>query len=698
MGKFSLYYFIFSLLFARLLYGAELEGNLDSHMICNPMHGANREASSCPGELPRKYSSGDRLRRGLKKMLTKPKFSFLKASLVNSSDLANPEALRALLGNRIEIDSDNIDLASKHVQSFFYRYIKKIKSKRRKSFEGIYAILGMISGTGVTWNAFANKVLVETLGWLESGSYSDYDKGTSAGQWTLMVALNIHTYLMLYPFNGGQMYADAGEIADCWNYGALPSVQHWSRWIVSPFAWGFYLFNTIPEMTIIVPRLLTQSNVSTIFGVPLAFAQRIGEQRRSTQNTMNSYMSWLARRASSPGVNKKREELVNTTMASRQRLRDLSDKELSSLYEVLFSRRKTVGDNDLITEHGALALLFGLGGVTRSSMVDPLYSQSPWRKVVQVVGGVVGAWGSVAAAMIIEEGIKSALEHLGSSPEDASVSAKCLTPILVIPRGISMINNCRNYFLRLYDSVTGHIHYKRSGVSNPNFSDVIYGKKEFSVLVVNYLEGIYWSLLYYALALPILKEKQYSNGEMALLITPSVLAQAAFEAIQQIDCLDITWHEMQIMRTRGWWKKLWDHLCFCIRGSSKCTRDEHFQGTSAKDLKKATRTLNILKVLEELRNLLGQMPPELVEQMHMLYIKANPLLDQKDIESSVEKEMVISPSHTVASISLPLTQTVVGKRRSSLMGSVTIVTDESKRPEAIELSWWRKGLRKLGLA
>lgn len=642
-------------------------------MIANPLRNPAR-AGSLIKAVSKEWGAKDRSERKMRidrivsKHLFKKQSSEVKRPITTllSSDLQSVESLKTILKSSHllvsnEFDSSQLNMFS---QVFFKQAIAGSKKKRRKLFEAAYSILGMVSGTGVTWNAFATEVLVNTLG-IFVGGYSSYTSKVSPSKWAGMILLNIHTFPTLYVFNGGQMFRDAQAICDHVVYRAssenssswgrsmiaclkapfvstYPQIEHWSESIVTPFVWTFSIFNTIPEMMVIIPRLINQkSNPSTLLGVPLAFTQRVGSQRRALEPMLHKYYMFLADRASTPKIRQKRQEMLEVTLGLTQRIRSLRTQksdQLNVLYNTLYPGRVKGHHEDigLITEHGILTLLFGWGGRDANANVNDYYQESRLRKAIRYTSGALGIWGSIASAMIIEEGVSSVFEYFNVEKEVSRSVGKTLATLIGIPRAISMFNNMSTYALRVHDAFNNNKHYKESGLRNPYLSDVIYGKNEFKVLIASYFEAAYWSLLYYGLALPILQNRGMDAGAIASLIVPTVAAQAAFEATQQMENIDIVWHKGQLLRSRAWWGNLWDKVC-CCRGRKRVTKNEHFKGTSNVELKQSVRALKLLQLLDTIEKVIEVSPPQFVSQLHYMYIERNPFLSTRGLNASEEK-------------------------------------------------------------
>lgn len=541
---------------------------------------------------------------------------------------------------------DNLERFS---QVFLIQYINKPKTRIRKGLERGYGFFAMLGSQGATWNAYANQVLWKSLG-IFKGGYAAYDSSVSTADWTVMILLNLWVIPTLCLTTGGQTLQDAqwvgdkiayrphlenrsciGNVWDCVRApfsSSLPRVQHWSeQWIVFPLVVGFSLVNTIPEMLVVMQLMKETSNPATKFGLPFAFTQRVGSQMGALSPMIHRYHKILATKEDQTFDNNiqfKREQLATLLTNCMYRIQGKWDlQKINSLYNVIFSRGVGPQAPHFITAEGVMATFLALGGGHAQWEKDVNYQEPNSRKFIKLVAGGIGAWGTIAASMIIEEGLSGIFEYFGADSETSKTGTKIFASIFGACRGVSMINSIVTYWTRMYDACTGNDHYKKSGLINPHFSNVIYGKAEPAVLLINFAEGGFWSLLYWAVGAPILQERGLNPFP---LIVPTIVAQAAFEAIQMMQNRDPLWHEAQVARASPKWKRVVDWVCCCVRGKRKCTESDHFTGTDRIDLKKATRAYTLLEAMNSLKEALEVAPSHVIKDFYKFYVKNNPLL------------------------------------------------------------------------
>jgi hypothetical protein len=563
-------------------------------------------------------------------------------------------------------------------ETFFNRSIDASQGYGPRCLEVAYALIGMVSGTGVTWNAFANFVLVNTFH-IFDGGYSAYTRETPVSHWIVMIALNIHTYTVLYALHASQMYENAKHAMDnirdskpyLWPPSSeglffklgyflkniplsavhamqrpfkypFPRVVHWSEKAAVPLLWVYSVLNTIPELSAVTSELVKNKTIYTLLGVPLALAQRVGEQRALLGSLIHKYYMYLAKKGDSRESSKQRTELVNALLGAQERVRELALPDLNTFYSVIFSRDQC----NTATEHGVLVLLVGLNGTAKKSM-DMDYKESTARRGTKVLAGFVGATGSIASSMIIRLTINSALVFLGVPEENSSVVSSALSTCVGLLRTVGNINNTRTYFLRIYDSYTGHSHYRLSGETNPNRSDVVYGKKEYVALVGNLLNASYWSCIYLPLGITALHNYGMPVWGISLLLVPTIVAQGVFVGSNDMDNISYAAHNLQRLRTRGVWTKFLDFLCCCVRGKNKCTRKERLKGADRDELKKAIRSFKLLGVLQVFQKAVETAPPEFIKSLHDLYVIKNPLLINSENDEENKEHQVNREAHTI---------------------------------------------------
>jgi hypothetical protein len=619
------------------------------------------------------------------------------------------------------------------------REIRNKKSCGRRTFENAYIIAGMAGGTGITWNVYGRNVLVPYG--LLVGGFADYDSTVSTGMWTLMIALNVHTYGTLYPFNGGQMAEDAHDITSQWRYvrpydwgpevtdcmssvgkalyHAVPRAWHslaeifgrpsmpytpHSLEYAMPLAWMYWTLGTIPEFSAVVPILIESGNFWTGAGVIPAMFQRIGAQKRRNKDALEKFYEKLAEWGDDETSKPQRHELKDALENAAKRIRqykvsrgDARDN-IETLYFALFGRglatepdrkeKRTTSPSlagirnphalaiemaqrerlsslaaasasppaaskeeadieedtedqvdEVLTDEGILATLYGFGGTRESDRTGEGYSQPTERIATQAVSGLVGVWGSLTGTIITDVAVTTALQFFGAPPEAAFIGAKFISVPMGIVKAGSSAMTAREYGLRVFDSFTGHRHYAESGEFNPFFTDVVFGKHEGWSLVVNYIEGIYWDgFLYGALGALAFEQIGIPMPQGLALIIPTIFSQGAFAAAEQADDIETAAHALQRLRvTKGCTSccdTFLDTVFCCFRGRRRCTEREHLKGASRKTLKRSIHAFKILKAIGAERNAVRKAPRHVIADKHALFIDQNPFLGEMgDVET-----------------------------------------------------------------
>lgn len=680
-----------------------------------------------------------------------------KETLIVDEHLKSPQALMRFLKKTGEtyVDRDMHEDTKRAIFILLERDVFGGKSRGRHILENIYAIAGTASGAAATYNIVTRNFYVP-VGWV-LGGYDKYGESASFEDKLVLGVLNGHAFLALYPFIWGQMIEDAHDISSQaryarrypWQEGnpdeswpetirrnltnsilylphsisemmgttSMPHTPHWSEPYVMTAAWLYWVGNTIPEMSALIPVLIETGNWWTGSGVFFALLQRIGEQRRRSLPAIEKYYAKTAEWGATDVVNRHRAELVDALEGTIRRIRgDLRTEEkkvnvlaladlvhrrsvletearkgstgpslVSASAAAVPSSKDTVSispvdEDEALTDEGILQVLYGYGGLEEGDEKDVHYQESWARKGVGALAGTVGLWGAATAGIIIDVAVKSGLVFVGVSPEAADIFSKFVSvSVGSIGAGSSSSAN-REYALRVYDAFTEDYHHRRLGELNPYFTDVVYGAAEGPVLIVNYLEGVWWDgTLYAALGVPALAAIGVPFSESASLLLPTLFARGSIAAAEQADDIQTAGNALQRLRrtqqcTSGC-DRILDTIFCCFRGRIRCTRRNYLQGTDQKRLEELVEAHRLLKAVAAERKSVHMAPTHVIEDKSRLFIERNPFLRASSGSESPSSGAALSSLSGVTAIiaSVPDVESA-----ASVGGGIPIKTFQSR--------------------
>jgi len=682
-----------------------------------------------------------------------------KETLIMDEQLKTPQALMQFLKETSEtyVDRDMHKDTKRAMFILLERDVFGKKSTGRHVLENAYAVVGTASGAAATYNIVTRNFYVP-VGWV-LGGYDKYGASASLKDKLVLGFLNGHAFLALYPFIWGQMIEDAHDILSQaryarrypWQEGnldeawpetirrnltnsilylphsisemmgttSMPHTPHWSEPYVMTAAWLYWVGNTIPEMSALIPVLVETGNWWTGSGVLFALLQRIGEQRRRSLPAIEKYYAKTAEWGATDVVNGHRAELVDALEGTIRRIRgDLRTEEkknnvlaladlvhrrsvletearkgstgpslvsASAAAEAVTSYKDTVSispvdEGEALTDEGILQVLYGYGGLKEGDERDVHYQESWARKGVGALAGTAGLWGAATAGIIIDVAVKSGLVFVGVSPEAADIFSKFVSVSVGAVGAVSSVSANREYALRVFDAFTEDYHHRRLGELNPYFTDVVYGAAEGPVLTVNYLEGVWWDgTLYAALGVPALAAIGVPFSESASLLLPTLLARGSIAAAEQADDIQTAGNALQRLRRTqqciSGCDRILDTIFCCFRGRTRCTRRNYLQGTDQKRLEELVEAHRLLKAVAAERKSVHMAPTHVIEDKSRLFIEKNPFLRASSGSESPSSGAALSSLSGVTAIiaSVPDVESA-----ASVGGGIPIKTFQSR--------------------